>query len=248
MSGGVPALPTTLKALAITAKTGSTCTADVGGVQTTIEVARDLSVSAGDGLLITRSGNTWYAIARTGTAAPAVVASDEAPDPPKVPTVQVGRLVVPPNGLGSYRGGTYRDDTSHIIQGNYGGWGNNTGAVFYGNKPRSLSGATVTAASIRIRRLSQGGTAAKQQMTLRLVTERFRTGSTPTLTSSTSGPSLAWGQTVDSFAIPTSWAQAMVDGTAGGIAIFVSGGSPYIITAGKGDWGPAWTMTIAWTR
>lgn len=243
------ALPTTLKATATAAKTGSTCTADIGGIETVVEVARDLSVSAGDGLLVTRSGNTWYAIARVGTAAPASVGTDEAPPPPKPkPDVQSGRLVVSPNGMGSYRSGQYRDDTGHIIQGNYGGWGNNIGAVFYGNKPRSLSGATVTSARVRIRRLSQGGAAAKQALTLRLVTERFRTTSSPTLTSSTAGPSLAWGQTVDSYAIPNSWAQAMVDGTAGGLAIFVSGGSPYVLTAGKSDWGPAWTLTISWTR
>lgn len=238
-----------LKALATTAKSGSTCTADIGGILTVVEVARDLTVVAGDGLLVARSGNTWYALARVGTAAPAVVPPDEAPEPPKPkPDVQSGRLVVPPNSLGSYRGGSYRDDTSHIIQGNYGGWGNNIGAIFYGNKPRSLSGATVKKATVRIRRLSQGGQAAKQALTLRLVTERFRTSSSPTLTSSTPGPSLGWGQTSDAFVIPNSWAQAMVDGTAGGIAIFVAGGSPYVITAGKGDWGPAWTMTITWSR
>ncbi len=240
-------LPDTLKAVAITSKTGSTCTADIGGVQTVIEVARDLSVTAGDGLLIIRAGNVWYAIARTGIAAPT---AETNPDPPKpVPAVQRGRLVVSPNSMGSFRNGGWRTDVGQrVYQGNYGGWGNNIGAVFYGNKPRSLSGATVLGAVIRVRRLSQGGVAAAQQLTLRLVTERFRPSGAPTITSSTPGPSLAWGQTREGVTIPAAWAQAMVNGTAGGLAIYEADGDPYVITAGVGDWSPAWTLTIDWQR
>jgi hypothetical protein len=83
---------------------------------------------------------------------------------------------------------------------------------------------------------------------MRLMTNATRPGGAPTLTSSTSGPSLRRGSTVGAFTIPDSWAQAMVDGTAGGLAFYEADGSPYVILAGRGDYGPAFTMTIRWSR
>jgi hypothetical protein len=89
---------------------------------------------------------------------------------------------------------------------------------------------------------------AAQATTLRLVTQAKRPAGAPTLTSSTSGPSLRRGQTVDAFVIPDSWGQALVDGTSGGLAVFESDGSPYVILAGRGRWSAAFTMTISWYR
>ncbi len=40
----------------------------------------------------------------------------------------------------------------------------------------------------------------------------------------------------------------MVDGTAGGLALSDPDADPYVVTSGTGDYGPAWTMTINWTR
>lgn len=241
------AIPSTLKATAITSKAGSTCTADIGGVTTTVEVARDLSVTAGDGLLVIRAGIQWYAIARVGTAAPAAPDTPVTPPPPPK-QLQVGSLVISPVETRSRQGSKWRTDTDDVYQGQYGGNGNHTGCAFYGSKPRSLAGATVTGAYIKVRRPDRGGTNAAQNTTLRLVTERTRPSGAPTLTSSTSGPSLRRGQTVNAFAIPNAWAQAIVDGTSGGLALFDSSGSPYVIMAGRGSWGPAWTLVISWKR
>jgi hypothetical protein len=103
-------------------------------------------------------------------------------------------------------------------------------------------------ASITVRRKGGGGITAAQSTTLWLVTEATRPGGAPTRTSSTAGPSLAWGQQQNGFGIPISWAQAMVNGTAGGLALFVSGGSPYVIFDGRGSFGPSFSMTIRWSR
>ncbi|RKN38446.1 hypothetical protein [Micromonospora endolithica] len=237
----------TVLATATTAKSGSTVTATVNGIVTTIEVARDLPVASGDVLLVERVGAQWYAYARVYAAAPAALDPVVEPPPPPKPAVTTGTLVVSPVETRSYRP-TYgwRDDNTDVYQGEYGGWGNHTGAAFYGTKPRSLAGATVTRATIRVKRLTAGAYAA-QSTTLRLVTQATRPGGAPTLTSSTSGPSLAVGGST-TFTVPASWAQAMVDGTAGGLAVYDSDGSPYVRFAGRGSWSPAFTLTITWQR
>lgn len=240
-------LPTTLRAIAETSKSGSSCTADIGGVVTTIEVARDLSVTAGDGLLVTRAGNTWYAFARTGTAAPPPVEFKPPPPPPPKPP-QSGRLIVPAIETRSYRDGKWRTDTDNVYQGEYGGNGNHQGCAFYGSALKSLAGATVTKATIRVNRPDSGGTNAAQPTTLWLVTQSKRPAGAPSRTSSTAGPSLRRGQLNRAFAIPNSWAQSMVAGTAGGLCVYESDGSPYVILSGRGDMSSAWTLTVYWER
>jgi hypothetical protein len=241
-------VPGTLKAIATSGKTGSTCSADIGGQTVTIEVARDLSVASGDGLLVVRSGDTWYAIGRTSTAAPAVPDTPPPPPPPSKPVVVTGKLIVSPVETRSRQGSRWRTDTDDVYQGQYGGNGNHIGCVFYGTKPRTLAGATVTSAYVRIRRLDKGGTNAAQDTTLRLVAERFRPSGAPTLGSVADGPNLRRGETQNGVQITTAWVQAMVDGTAGGLAVYEADGSPYVILAGRGAWSAAWTMTIYWRR
>ncbi len=241
-------LPGALKALATSAKTGSTCTAEIGGQAVTIEVARDLSVSSGDGLLVVRSGDTWYALARTGTAAPSVPDTPPPPPPPSKPVVTTGKLIVSPVETRSRQGSRWRTDTDDVYQGQYSGNGNHVGCAFFGSKPRSLAGATVTSVYTRIRRLDKGGTNAAQTTTLRLVAERFRPSGAPTLGSVQDGPNLRRGETRNGIQLPTSWGQAMVDGTAGGIAVYESDGSPYLILAGRSAWSAAWTLTLYWRR
>jgi len=235
-----------LTGTATTAVSSGQCTCAIGGVDVTVNVARDLTVAIGDVLLIVRQGSARWAIARLFGAAPAVIEDNDPPPPPK-PTVVTGSLVVAPVATGTHRDGGWRSDTDDVLQGVYGSRGNNTGAVFYGSKPRSLAGATVTAASIRVRR-DRAGVFAAQTSTLWLVTQATKPGGAPTRTSSTTGPSLAVGATNNAFAIPDSWAQAMVDGTAGGLAVYDSSGSPYIRLAGRGSWSPAWTLTLRWSR
>lgn len=241
-------LPDTLKAVATTAKVGSTCTAEIAGTPTTVEVARDLSVSAGDALLIVRSGSTWYAVGRSGTVAPSVPDTPAPPPPPSKPVVTTGKLIVPPVETRSRQGTRWRTDTDNVYQGQYGGNGNHVGCAFFGSKPRSLAGATVTSIYTRIRRLDSGGTNAAQTTTFRLVAERTRPSGAPTLGSVTDGPNLKRGETKNGIQLPTAWGQAMVDGTAGGIAVYESDGSPYLILAGRGAWSPAWTLTIYYRR
>lgn len=232
-------------ATATDAKSGSTVTATINGITTTIQVARDLTVASGDVLVVQRIGSQWFALQRMFLAAPAAVENDPVPTPK--PTAKTGTLTVSPRETRSWRPTWgWRADTTDVYQGEWGSNGNHKGTAFYGTKPQSIEGATVTKATIQVKRVS-AGTYAAQPTTMWLVTEAFKPSGAPTLTSSTSGPSLAVGSKT-TFTIPNSWAQAMVDGTAGGLAFYEADGSPYVRFAGRGSWSPAFTLTITWQR
>lgn len=240
-----PAGAGTLTGIATAAKTGGTVTVDVGGYTVTALANRDVTFAAGDLVIIAKVGSQWHVLTRFGTAAitdPPI--SEPAPNP-KPPTT-TGTLTVSPVETRSYRG-SWRTDNTDVYQGEYAGNGNHTGAVFYGTKLRSLAGATVLDAKLKVRRNSAGIYAA-QATTMRLMTNATRPAGAPTLTSTTTGPSLAVGATDNAFDVPNSWVQAMVDGTAGGIAFFDADGSPYVRFAGRGSWSPAFTLTVDWQR
>jgi hypothetical protein len=241
-----PIKPDNRLATATAAKSGSTVTANVDGTVVTVQVSRDLTVASGDVIFVSRFGSQWVALGRMFASAVGVADDNDVPPDPK-PSVVTGTRVISPKETRSYRSGGWRTDNDNVYQGQYGGNGNHIGAVFYGGTPRSLDGATVTSATIRVRRPNSGGAYAAQATTLRLMTESTKPAGSPTLTSSTSGPSLRRGET-ETFTIPDSWAQALVDGTAGGLAVYEADGSPYVILSGRGDYGPAFTLTINWTR
>lgn len=233
---------------ATAAKSGETVNVWINGTVVTVKCARDISPVQNDLLLVVRSGMYWVAVQRLGTAAVTPPGGQgQAPD--VKPPVVYGTTVFGPVETRSYRTSGFvgwRSDTDDVYQGNYGGAGNHQGCAFYGGGPRSLAGATVLGAYIQIRRQNGGGITAAQSLTLRLVTQSTRPGGAPTLGASTGGPALAWGQAT-AFGIPVSWAQAMVDGTAGGLAI-ANAGSPYVIMEGRSDYGPSFTMTVNWQR
>lgn len=236
----------TVLGVAQAAKVGSTIQVDINGTITTIQAVRDITFAANDVVLIERVGSQWFATGRVYTAAPTPSPDNDPPPPPKPVTVY-GTLTVPPVETRSYRDGRWRTDDDDVRQGQYGGYGNHTGAVFYGSKPLSLDGATVLGATLRVRR-NRGGAYAATGTTMRLMTQRTKPAGSATLTSTSSGPSLRVDQTDDSFDLPTAWVQAMVDGTAGGLAFFDGDGSPYVVFAGRGSWSPAFTLTIRWRR
>lgn len=229
-----------------TTVTSGMCDVTIGDTTTTVQVARGLSVSVGDVVILQRIGAIWFATALAFTAAPAAVNNEPAPVPK--PVAVKGTLVVSPVETRSYRSNFgWRTDNDDVYQGEYGGWGNHTGCVFYGGKPRSLAGAVVDSASIKVERVS-AGVFASQTSTLWLLTDATRPSGAPSLNPShIAGPALPVGGS-GVFAVPASWVQAMVNGSAGGLAVYDFGGSPYMRFAGRGSWSPAWTMTINWSR
>lgn len=232
-----------LLATATAAKAGSTVTAVVNGVTTAVQVARDLTVASGDVLVVERIAEQWFALGRAYAAAPAVPINET--PPASQPASVSGTTVFGPVDTRTYES-SWRTDNTSVYQGSYGGSGNRTGCVFYGAPPRSLSGATITSAYFQVRRQA-GGAYAAQTATMRLMTNATRPAGAPTLTSSTAGPYLPTN-TQGQHAVPASWVQSMVDGTAGGLAFFIASGSPYMVFSGYGDWSPAFNLTVNWTR
>ncbi len=219
----------------------------IGDVTVSANVARGLSLAVGDPVLIGRAGSKYYVTNILQASAPSSPEDPEIAPTPKPPTTS-GVLVVSPVETRTWRPSSWtQTGNDAVYQGQYGGYGLNTGVAFYGSKPLSLAGATVTSATVAVRRI-QAGTYASQTSTLRLVTQRTRPAGAPTLTSSTTGPALAVNSTNNAFTVPTSWAQAMVDGPAGGLAVYDADGSPYMKFAGRGDWSGAWVLKIYWTR
>ncbi|QTD96961.1 hypothetical protein [Streptomyces cyanogenus] len=254
----------TLRGTAVSTVSGNACLVMVGGIQVTARVATTLTVAVGNVLLLARLGSTYYVInvvppAPTTTPTtptpvdntPPVDTGDK-PPPPK-PTTTTGTLTCVPVATACYRDGSWRSDgdpvnSFDLYQGRYGGssYGRNTGVAFYGSKPHTLSGATCTKATVKIKRLSAGDYSARSA-TLRLVSQTTRPGGAPTLNESTSGPSLKIGDST-TFTLPTSWGQALIDGTRGGIGISISSDDPYIHLAGRSSWSAAFTVTISWRR
>ena len=235
-----------LQGTAASAVTGSTASIVVGSITVTAQVVRGLTLAAGDVVLVGRQGSQWWVIARLYAAAPAAP-TDSGTEPDPQPVTRTGSLLCTPVETRSRRDSKWRTDTDDVLQGSYGGYGTSTGCAFYGGKPRSLAGATVTAASVKVRRES-GGVFAAQAPTLWLVTQSTRPSGAPTLTSATAGPSLRVNASTSAFGIPAAWAQAMVDGTSGALAVYDADGSPYLRYSGRGSWSPAWTLTIKWRR
>jgi hypothetical protein len=229
---------------------GKTLTVVVNGTEITARALRDVTVAVGDIVLLQRHQGQLLAIGRMFAAAPAAddPLQSVPPPAPKPPTV-TGTLVIAPVETRSYRASLgWRTDNDDVYQGEYGSNGNHTGCAFYGSKPRSLKGATVTSASIRAKRVS-GGDYAARTTTLRRITNRTKPGGAPTLVAgSTNGPRLAVGKSDTTISIPTGWAQDLVDGNAGGLAILDSSGSPYVRLAGRGTWAQSFTLTIKWKR
>jgi len=252
-----------VRGTAQTAVASGACLVKVGGIVVTARVATGLTVAIGNILLLARLGSTYYVInvipaAPTSTPATppptdtAPIDTGDAPPAPK-PVTTTGTLTCVPTATACYRDGSWRSDgdpvnSFDLYQGRYGGssFGRNTGVAFYGSKPHTLNGATCTRATVKIKRLSAGDFSARSA-TLRLVTQTSRPGGAPTLNESTSGPSLTIGSS-STFTLPTSWGQALIDGTRGGIGITVSSDDPYIHLAGRGAWSAAFTVSLSWRR
>jgi hypothetical protein len=238
--------PSSRLATATAAKVGSLVAVDIDGVRVQVQCARDLTPAAGDVLAVVRFGGLWVATGRVYAAAVSLGTSGSAgPNPNALGTS--GSLPVPPVETRSYRSGGWRTDTTQVVQGEYQSNGLHTGCAFYGAAPRSLVGATVQSASVVVRRAG-GGAYVAAATTLWLVTEATRPSGAPTRTLSTAGPVLGVGAQSLAFPVPVAWAQAMVDGTAGGLALYDADGSPYARFDGIREWGPAWTLTINWSR
>jgi hypothetical protein len=222
----------------------------IGGTAVVCRAQRGLTTAAGDRVFGVRDMGQIIIIGNLFTTAPDAPDETQTPPPPPESTVRYGTTVIAPVETRSYRPNWgWRTDNDDVYQGEYGNNGNHKGCIFYGKKPASLAGAEILKASFRVKRV-QAGDFANRTSSLRRLAHKTRPGGDPTLISGEiTGPTLAVGE-VDTFNLPDSWGQDLVDRTSGcgGFALFDSDGSPYMRLAGRGAWSPAFVLTLEWKR
>jgi hypothetical protein len=219
----------------------------VGGSELTLPHLRGYAPAVNDAVLVLQQGgrrvvvdaftNPADPIAPRNSGAPAPAPTQPKPKPPAPkPTVVTGVKSFAATATGCFRGGKWRTDTSQPHQGDWGGaYGRNTGAWFYGTQIKtSLAGATVTKAEMYMVRLS-GGVYGGVSPTVFTTPHPSRPAGAPTLQG---GGSVLTAQSVSTrrwVSLPTALAQAMVAGTAYGLACFVNADDPYGVYASLAD-------------
>lgn len=193
------------------------------------------------------------------TAASKVLYTESAP-PPNPDYVQPSPGTAPPptkstteswnnTYSASWRTGSgWRDTDSvganrRVYQGQWSGGGHHRGLWFFGNTPSSkLTGKDIERLSLEVTRYSGGGSQGAVNATFRWHTYTSKPSGTPALFSGASGTGI---NTTDSFVVsfkqgekktinlPASFRDAFKRGVAKGIAIYISGNSPYMIFTEK---------------
>lgn len=164
-----------------------------------------------------------YVAGKLGTTAaaqpvpplPVATENNDLPTPPTPPPDTATDYFVAYQS-GSYRSGAWRVDTDHVVQFDWGGYGNNNGAWFYGGTPKEhLSGTTCLGARIKIQRYS-GGDRGPQTAHIYLHTSDNQPDSTTNVTY-TLGPVdvLIDIDEVLTVELPAAWGQTLID-TGGG--------------------------------
>ena len=230
----------------LAAAAGGKVSTSVDGATLSLRLLRGYTPTVGDACLVLRREGSGFVLGALGTA-PASTPPPTTNVPPPVADVatvakpRTGSTVLVPASSGTFRDGVWLE-TADLYQGDASGRGLNYGAAYYGPGPAGLSGATVTRARLRIRRQA-GGSSFPQAPTLRLLSGTVRPAGTPVAVASTAGPSLAVGEeTIHD--LPLTWGQQLVNGTAGGVGIWVDpAADPYIRTDG-----PSLSVLLDWTR
>ena len=226
------------------------------GTTITCRIGRGVTVASGDIVLVVRSGHELMVLERFHAAAPSGE-SDDLNDYPPNPwdSVQSGSSVIHPIKTRTYREGAgWRTDTDDLFHGKWGSY-NSAGCAFYGDKPKSLQGAEVLSAKIKVKRDAGSDWAPRsEEVTLKRITQ---TNLTRAMVHDDTGPDYVAGTTTGprldpseskTFTIPTSWGQSIIDGAAGGLAINSNTEHPKARLDGRGSWGPSFTLLLTWRR
>lgn len=194
------------------------------------------------------------------TTAPGTAPGTESPtdpNPPDLPNaIQSGTATAAATWSATARSGSWRADGNtaprYVMQGHWtsGSTADNSGFWGYG---RGLAVAGATAAglgTIRLTRDSATGMSTAANIYLTLHGAHDKPGSPPALIS---GPvlvgTLRHGQVSDPpFALPSGWAQALLDGTAGGVGLSYAGTAHYAALAGPSVDPSAALISLPYTR
>lgn len=234
-----------------------TATVDLDGQLVVLPVLAG-TYAVGGTVLVARNGNAGgYVLGTIGTA-PAPELPPEltgppppAPAPPRPPTTSTPReptaysRTITPVQVESYRPTYGWRDAGDAYQGDYGSNGLNTGCVFYGTQLSSLGADLDQPYSARLTyyRL-RGGDFSAQAPTFWQLQERRRPAGAPTrIGSSSTGTAVAVDRSA-TWDLPTSWVRELLEGDAGGLAVYVPGATPYMRLAGTRARAAAFALTV----
>lgn len=218
-------------------------TVTVGGTSVVLPHLRGYAPAVNDAVVILRQGARQYVVAAVTNPADPIAARSPAPAPSQSPPTDTNPAPVQQDHTvtflatahGCYRGSGWRTDDVRPHQGDYGGFGVNTGAWFYGNQVRAaLGGARVTGAAFFYHRIA-GGDFAAQPLTLWTMAHQSQPAGAPTRQSTSFTCAAKAVSTSGWVSLPTWFVQRMSDGTAFSIACYVATTTPYVQCAGFGE-------------
>jgi hypothetical protein len=202
-----------------------------------------ITLAALDVVAVLRDGNSaGYVLGKIGTAA-APPSDPPKPPVPVEPTVRHRIATIKPYFTGTYRGG-WRDG-DELFQGDYGGYGLNTGAAFYGNALKALRADTSRPYSIRVAyKRNRGGDYSPQSPRFYTLTQKTKPAGAPTKDDGpANGTAVAVGKT-SSWQLTTTMANHLLTGVDGGLGIYLPSSNPYVVLAGRSDYAAAMTLTV----
>lgn len=231
-------------------------TVQVGGSQLVLPYLRSYAPAVNDSVVIAVQGQRWIVVDAYAQAAdppaprpPAAAPSQPPPKPPTPPVVTQVTRTFNATGTGCFRDGKWRTDTDNQPhQGDWGSYGRNTGAWFYGRQiATTLAGATVVKAEVRIRRL-RGGQYGPQSPTVFTTPHRSKPSGAPTLLGSGTDLRAIAVDRAEWVPLPLSLAQQFSDGTAFGLACKVSADDPYMAFASLNDARDTGALRLTWKK
>lgn len=194
-------------------------------------------VQAGELVRLFEDRGQLWVVAILGTGPVADVFVSEPPTPETADAIG-GTEIIAPGWSGTFRGGRWRGDTSHLIQGD-GGWGRSWGAAFLPEKVRQLG--TLSNGRLRVERLSYGTYAVQQPRILLLGGPKAATF--PPVLATAMGPGLGSPGSVAQWSVPAEWTSQIETGAATGFGIGIDADTPYMRLDG-----PELLFTVDWSR
>jgi hypothetical protein len=256
---GAPDSPPAVSSATVTElAVDGTVTVDLGSgrVVASALVLASYTPSVGDVVqVLRRDEQSWLVLGSTRTSNPTTVdVTASLAFPFNVVAASPGGsnpLVVAPNNIQSWRnneGWSGAAESNHAAQGAYSTtWGYYRGCYFYGSPFTALAGRTCTGLTIRLHRTGSGGISGAERIWLAPHTHASQPTSSPYFAASAiQVGTLAWNAT-GTFTLPTSWGQALIDGTYKGFGHLYLGTADYAIMAGLDTDTLSGQLSLSWT-
>lgn len=196
-------------------------------------VAGPTAYAAGDLVLVARDSSGPVVLGKVG-AAPAPAEPPPAAPVPPPSTLTQRTVTILPSSTDSYRAGQGWRGDGTVRQGDYIGEAVYQGCAFYGAQLAGL-GADLSAprSAVLTYVRQQGGVFGAQSPTFHTLAQRTRPSGAPTrLSSGGEGTPVAVNRSA-SWQLPAGLLDELLDGTAGGLGVYVGSSSPYIVLSGR---------------